>query len=365
MKSYLLLKYKLSHLKEYIYIFFTIIVFTTTTYTNSFAEENIFTVNNVKVKGTIDLNFSREKYLNRAFLNSFEILMNRILLRRDLKNVDNVDLRTIKNLINSFQVMEESYRQDIYKANIKINYNEKKIKVFLGNKNLSFSRPENISALFFPSLYIDDKIQNFDENYFYINWNNSKIENEVINFILPIEDLDEISKIISMKEKVNELDIEKITSKYNEKNYVFSLMNYSNNKINIYLKTKFNNNKISKNIFYNIKDIRDEKALDIILKDLKLKITDLWKQENVVDVLMPLSIKIKFRHLNINNLEKLEIDLNRISIIDSYILEKFDVNDSFFKIYYYGNPKRLKSGLFKYGYDLKNDQGFWKIYINE
>ena len=365
MKDYYLFKYPLVLLRRYIFIFLTATIFISITFEKSFSEENVFAVNNVEVEGIVDLNFSREKYLNKAFIDSFKILMSKILLTRDLNKINDIKLNQIKKLINSFQIIEENYSKDEYRVNIKILYNDIKVKKFLSKKNISFSEPSKISVIFYPILFINDEMQNFSENYFYKEWLNIEIKNEVINFILPIEDLDEISKIISMKEKVNELDIEKITSKYNEKNYVFSLMNYSNNKINIYLKTKFNNNKISKNIFYNIKDIRDEKALDIILKDLKLKITDLWKQENVVDVLMPLSIKIKFRHLNINNLEKLEIDLNRIGIIDSYILEKFDVNDSFFKIYYYGNPKRLKSDLFKYGYDLKNDQGFWKIYINE
>ena len=87
--------------------------------------------------------------------------------------------------------------------------------------------------------------------------------------------------------------------------------------------------------------------------------------KNVVNTLLPLSIKIKFDHFNLENLEKLKADLNRMSIIDNYILEKFDINSSFFKIYYFGSPKKLKSELLGFGYNLKNDQGFWKIYINE
>ena len=47
------------------------------------------------------------------------------------------------------------------------------------------------------------------------------------------------------------------------------------------------------------------------------------------------------------------------------MLEEFDIKNSFFKIYYYGEPKKLKSELFKFGYNLKNDQGSWQLYINE
>ena len=51
-------------------------------------------------------------------------------------------------------------------------------------KNISFSQPENISAVFFPALFINGEIQNFNENYFYKNWTEVIIKNELINFIL-------------------------------------------------------------------------------------------------------------------------------------------------------------------------------------
>ena len=85
MKNYLLLKYLISFLREYIFIFLTATIFLFTTSTKSFSEENVFIINNVKIVGTVDLNFSREKYLNKAFLDSFEILMSKVLLSRDLK----------------------------------------------------------------------------------------------------------------------------------------------------------------------------------------------------------------------------------------------------------------------------------------
>ena len=45
-------------------------------------------------------------------------------------------------------------------------------------------------------LIINDEIQNFKENFFYRQWTKVKINNELINFILPLEDLEDISKII-------------------------------------------------------------------------------------------------------------------------------------------------------------------------
>ena len=365
MKNYLLLKYLIILPREYIFIFLTATIFLFITFTKSFSEENIFIINNIKIEGTVDLNFSRERYLNKAFLDSFEILMTRVLLSKDIKKISDIKLKQIKNLVSSFQILEESYSKNEYRVNIKILYNDVKVKKFLSKKNISFSQLENISAIFYPALFINEEIQNFNENYFYKHWTEMVIKNEIINFILPLEDLDDISKIVEMKNRIEELDIDTFVNKYDVKNYVFALMDYENKKLKIHLKTNFNNNKNSKNISYDINNIKDQLALNFILRDLKLKITDLWKEENLINLLMPLSIKLKFQHLNNKNLDDLRNTFNKINIIDNYTLEEFNINNSFFKIYYYGDPKKLKSELLKFGYQLKDNQGSWQLYLNE
>ena len=127
----------------------------------------------------------------------------------------------------------------------------------------------------------------------------------------------------------------------------------------------FNNNTVSKNFFYEIKNINDSSALNSIVKDLKIKITDLWKEENLINLLMPLSIKLKFQHKNIKNLDELRNTFQKIDLINNYTLEEFNINNSFFKIYYYGDPKKLRSELLRFGYQLENNQGHWQLYSNE
>ena len=362
MKKYLLLKSLITLLRDYIFIFLTATIFLFTTFTKSYSEENVFTVNNILIKGELDLNFSRDKYLDKAFINSFEILMNKILLSSDLMKVSDIKLHQIRNLISSFQILEESYSNEEYKIKVKIFFNENKIKKFLGKRNISFSKPENISAVFYPMLFIDGEIKSFNENFFYKKWTETEIKNELINFILPLEDLEDISKIIKMKNRIEYLNVEELVNKYDIKNYVFVLMDYKNSKLDVYVKTNFNSNNISKNFSYNIKNINDEIILDSTLRDLKLKITDIWKKENHINLLMPLYLRLKFQHKNIKDLDELRNIFYKISIIDSYTLEEFNVNHSFFKIYYYGNPKKLSSELRKFGYQLNSDQGFWRLY---
>ena len=80
---------------------------------------------------------------------------------------------------------------------------------------------------------------------------------------------------------------------------------------------------------------------------------------------MPLSIKLKFLQGDISDFDKLKNTFSKISIIDNFILEEFNINYSFFKIYYYGNPKKLKNELKKFGYNLINEQGYWELNFNE
>jgi len=168
-----------------------------------------------------------------------------------------------------------------------------------------------------------------------------------------------------MKNRIEELNVDDFVNKYNTKNYVFSLIHHQNKQLNVYIKTNFNNNKISKNITYELNDIKDELKLNDILKNLKMQITDIWKNENVINLSSQLLIRVKFHHRNLGDLDKLKNTFYKISIIDNYSLEEFNINNSFFKIYYYGNPKRLRTELLKFGYQLNNDLGHWGLYLND
>ena len=365
MRRYFVSKNFESRIKEYIFIILTATIFLIISTIKSFPQENVFTVDNVKVVGKIDTNFSREKFISRAFKESFQILMSKILVSKDVLKLNNTELREIRTLISSFQVLEETYKKNEYEAIFKIKYNDNKIKKLLARKNISFSEPKNISVVFFPILFVNDNIKNFSENYFYNNWEAIEIKNELINYILPIEDLDDLSEIKKMKNNIEKLNITKLVIKYNIKNYAFVLMNYNNQKLKVHIKTNLNDNNVSRNASYELDNFNDEKKLEPILKELKMKISDIWKEQNLVNLLMPLSIQIKFQHENLLDLDKLKKSLYKINIIDNFTIQEFDINHSYLKIYYFGNPKKLKTDLLVYGYQLKNDQGYWELYKNE
>ena len=366
MKNYFLLNLLSIKSREYVFLFLTAtILFLFIFVSKSYSEENIFTINNVVVSGEIDKNFSRDGYIDKAFIDSFKMLLSRILLSEDISKLNNIKLNEIKSLVNRFNIINESYKKNEYVVNLKIVYNHNKVKKILIEKNISYSEPEKISAVFYPTFFIDEELKNFSENYFYNNWIKTEINNESINFIMPIEDIDDFSKIIKMKNEIEMLNIENLVKKYNTKNYAFSLINYRNKLLSIYLKTNFNNNEVSKNMSFAINNINDETQLNLILKKLKLEIIDIWKSENIINIAIPLNMQIKFKFKKLDDLDKLKNIFYKISIVDQFSLEEFNINYSIFKIYYYGSPKKLSNELLKLGYELKNTQSHWELYKNE
>ncbi len=347
--------------REYFLVFFTTIIFLLTLHSTCIADKNIFVVNEVKINVTRDLNFSRDKYIDQAFKNSFFILMSKILVSSDFNKIKDVKLKKIKSMIDSFQILQEKFSKNKYDAIYRVFYNEKKVKKLLIDKNISFSQPKDITAVFYPVLFVNGELQDFRKNYFYQQWKENDIENQSVNFILPIEDLDDLKKIKEIKNKIEDLDIEDIIKKYNTENYVFSLMQIEGKKLNVYLKTNFNNNKISKNFSYVLDKTDSPSELQKILIDLKMKSIDIWKNENIVNLAIPLSIKIKYETSNLKDLDKLKNSLPKIGIVEKYSMEEFNINYVFFKIDYYGSPKKLASELLNLGYNLKNNQGNWLI----
>ena len=361
MKNYFFKNYLFKKSREYIFIFCTATIFFLLLTPKALTEENIFIIDNVRIEEAIDLNFSREKYIDLAFKNSFKMLMSKILVEKDFNKISNMKLDNIKKLISSFKIKEEKFKGEIYKANYEILFNEKKVKKFLGDENISFFQPQRISAVFYPIMIAKNEIKIFNNNFFYNKWMSIDIKNHLIDFVLPIENVEDLSKISKHKNRIEELNIDSFVNKYDLKNYVFALMSYEDNELNIHLKTNFNQNKISKNLNYDLNNIENEKELFEIGKNLKIKISDLWKEENIINLAMPLTINIEYKYSNLKDFDKLKNVFSKISIIDNFYLDEFNIKSSFFKIYYYGNPKKLSSELLSFGYELKDINGRWNI----
>ena len=121
-------KYLITKLKKHTLFVCTTFILLIILTSNSFTKEKSIFSNIVEVEGSIKVNFSRDKYIEKAFEDSFELLMSKIVLSRDIQKIKNIKLKQIKDLISSFQIIEENYRNDKYKGKLQIFYNEIKVR---------------------------------------------------------------------------------------------------------------------------------------------------------------------------------------------------------------------------------------------
>ena len=89
-----------------------------------------------------------------------------------------------------------------------------------------------------PILKKNDQLFIYNKNYFYQNWNSNN-QNEIIEFILLLENIEVIQKINLEKENLMSLNLKEIFKEYSKNNYGIVLIDISNPKREkIYLNTQ-------------------------------------------------------------------------------------------------------------------------------
>ena len=330
--------------------------------TNVGSEESYFQIENFKIQEKIETNFSREKIIEESFKKTFNQLLKQILLSKDVDYIKKVKLADIKSFIKSFELHEESFKGNEYSANFNIYFDKDKIGFFLAKNNLVFSAPKSVSLMFFPVTLEKGKIFLFEDSIIYKNfYEHAQKEKNIINYIIPVSEIDELERIKRNKNEIENFDFEYLAKKYNVENYTITIINLKNNKSTVLLKTYFGKKKFVKTLNYNFSDLKNDSNLLKITNDIRKNILDNWKDINSINLYQPVIINFKFIHKNIKELNNLEEVLDKISIITEYSILEHDKEKTIFKIAYLGNPKRLSQEFLDLDYELIDMQGSWAI----
>jgi len=351
----------LNIIKKIIYIIFTLIFLSIISSDHLLASNHILAIEELKISEKIDLEFSRNKIIDDAFKKAFYRLLSQILNSSDIKKLKNVNMREIKTLVENFKIKNEIFRENKYYANFDVYFNKKKIKFFLQKKNLFYSNPKQISVLFLPIIIEQENLYLFNENIFYKYWLTNKDQSELINYIMPLEDIDEILKLISFQENLENLDIIEIAKKYNTENYILSLIYLEKKKLNFFSKIKFEEYKKNSNlIFYDV-DIKNEESIATIIKKAKVHLNDIWKDFNEINTSIKLSINLILNSNDVDKISKFENTLAKIDDIGSFSIKKFDLNKTVYEIIYNTDPNKLIKQFSIYGFEIVNDESRWVI----
>ena len=96
--------------------FFNILIFFSTE--NAFSRTYI--IKNIDIIEPYDLNFKKDKVVDRAFIEAFKIIISKVLISENLKKINNYDLEAIRTMIKSFSITNEEFIDNKYHAKFNV-----------------------------------------------------------------------------------------------------------------------------------------------------------------------------------------------------------------------------------------------------
>ena len=190
---------------------------------------------------------------------------------------------------------------------------------------------------------------------------NNKDQSGLINYIMPLEDIDETLKLISSQENLENLDIIEIAKKYNTENYILSLIYLDKEKLNFFSKIKFEEYEKNSNMIFYDADIKDEDSVVTIIKQAKVHLNDIWKDFNEINTSIKLSINLILISDDADKISKFENTLAKIDDIASFSIKKFDLNKTVYEVIYSTDPSKLIKQFSFHGFEIVNDENLWII----
>ena len=334
-------------------LFIYLIIFST-----EYSKAKNYMVKNVEIIEPYSVNFKKNKIIDKAFKSAFNILIAKIVISDDLNEVKYVNTKLIKSMVDSFTITDEQFIENNYLAKINVSFEKKKVLNFLYKKSVTPAIPLNKKVLFLP-IFINlntNDLSIYLNNKFYSNWSKFLDQSELLNYILPSEDLEDYSIIKKNLENIENYNFEDLLSKYNN-DFIVAIFFQNKNNLNVLSKINFNDKLTISNTEFkdvNLKNI--EKILSII-KDLKTNYENFWKRENLVNISIKLPLTILLDSKDLKLLKRFEQELNNSDLVYNYYVESITNKETIYKIIYNSTPKKF----------IKNfeDRNFQIDYTNE
>jgi len=330
---------------------------------NVLSNTNIFDVNNIKIEKKIK--DSNEISANHAIKKGFEELINKILLKEDIIKLKDLNDSTIKELVTYYQV-ENKINDDnnLEIINFNISFDKVKIHNLFYTKGISYSKITNKELFILPILKKNNKIYIYSKNYFYDNWNDV-YDTELIEFILPLENIEVIQKANLNKSNLLDLDLQNLFIEYQGKNIILVIIDEKNlQEEKIYFKSIIQGKNIIKNINIKRLNLNEEDFYKKIISQVKQEIIILVKMQNLIDVRTPSFLKAQLNSSKKNNLMELTKRLKKIDSIENIYIQKFNNNSVLLKIKYLGKLDKVIKQMNAQKIILNSFDDKWSIEIN-
>ena len=326
--------------RAYIIFFSTVLFFN---FSSTDLKSSIFSVNDIEITEPFELNFKKEKVVDKAFIEAFKRLMKMTVISSEEIKLSRIKNNEIKNLIDSFKIKDERFIKNYYSAKFDVNFNKQNTLLFFEKKNIFPSLPKKKSIFILPILIdtTNATVNLYNQNPFFFNWLDGTSKHFLLDYILPTEDIDIINTLNQNIESLENYNYSNIINKYNVKDFIVCLIFQDNDKIKVLSKITINNNeKIQNNIYNNIK-LDNENELTSLIISIKNNYEDNWKKINQINrsVKLPLNISVDANDYQKNKLFK-EF-LNNTEFVSNFFIKDFNNKKINYRIIFNGSPARF------------------------
>ena len=346
-----------------VYIFFISFFLFIIIFSTNYSHGSSFKVSDIEISSQFELNFKKNDAIDEGFQTSFLNLISMITTSGDQNKIKDISIKELKGMIDSFTISDEKFINNKYFARLETTFNKKKILNFLERKKIFPSIPIRNRVLLVPIL-VDtetDTIYLYNDNIFYEKWNNDKKNYQLLDYLLPSEDLEDLSKIQEMSASIEGYDFINLITKYDIQDYIILIIYKNKDEIKILSKINLNNSlKINNQKYFNI-NLEDEIDLKKILENLKDIYEDQWKKNNEINTSIKLPLIVSIDSKDYKKIMQLEKILSSIDLIANFYILKFDSQKTQYKIIYNGSPKTFLNDMSSRNFELKNENNVWVI----
>jgi len=346
-----------------VYIFFISFVLFIIFFSTTYLHANSFRVSDIEISSPFELNFKKSSVIDEGFQISFSSLLSMITTSGDKNKIKNISIKELKSMIDSFTISNEKFINNEYFAKLETTFNKKKILKFLETKNIFPSIPVRNKVLLVPIL-IDtetDSIYLFNDNIFYDRWNESKKNYQLLDYLLPSEDLEDLNKLQEMSNSIETYDFVNLIKKYDLKDYIILIVYKNKNEIKILSKINLNNSLKISNKKYSKINLTNKKDFNIVLENLKDFYEDEWKKNNEINTSIKLPLTISIKSTDYKKLMYLEEALINIDLISSFYILRFNNKFTQYRIIYNGSPKTFFNDMNNRYFDLVMENNVWTV----
>tara|TARA_B100000524_G_scaffold220832_1_gene116378 strand:+ start:192 stop:1271 length:1080 start_codon:yes stop_codon:yes gene_type:complete len=346
-----------------LYIFFIIVSLTNFFFSTAKVEAKAFDIVDIEISKPFKIDFDKRDIIDEGFKIAFSKLANLIAKSSDQKKLNEIKLNEIKGMIESFSIKEEKFIDQVYYVNLGVSFNKKKVFDYFEKKNIFPSLPSKKKFLFIP-IIIDENAKDlliFSDNKFFEKWNEKKETYQLLEYILPTEDLEDFNLIKKRYEFIEEYDFKEITDKYNLKDSIIALIFKNEQGIRVLSRIKSKNDLVLKNQSFKNVNINDDDQIINLINSLKEIYEDYWKDFNLINTSIKFQLMIKIDSSDNQKISKFEKILSETDLIYDYSISKFDRNYLIYEIIFNGTPDLFLKLMSEKNKEFDTQNRIWKL----